>query len=49
MPRGLKVSSSVIVNLILFVNISNFLKQKIIHIMIFNIANLDTWNDSFSF
>ena len=32
MPSGLKVSRPLIVNMILFVNVSNFFKLKIIYI-----------------
>jgi hypothetical protein len=45
MPRGLKVSRPLIVNMIPFVNISDFLKWKNTYIMIFRVAHHDTSND----
>ena len=42
MPRGLKVSRMLIVDMILFANIINFLKRKIIVIMAFIVAHWDT-------
>ena len=39
MPRGLKVSCLLIVNIILFVNIFNFLSEEIVYIMTFSIAH----------
>ena len=36
------MSRPLIVNMILFVNISNFLKQKFIYVMIFGVPHLDT-------
>ena len=46
MPTLLKVSCLVIANMILFMNISNFLKWKVIYIMTFKVTHLDTWDDS---
>ena len=43
------MSRPLIVNMILFVNISNFLKQKFIYVMIFGVPHLDTRVDSFVF
>jgi hypothetical protein len=41
-PRGLKASPLLIVNMILFINISNFSKWNIIYIQTFGIAHWDT-------
>jgi hypothetical protein len=42
MPKGLKVSCMLIVNMILFVNISNLLRRNINHVMTFSVAHWDT-------
>ena len=42
MPRGGKVSYPLSVNVILFVDRSNFLKQLIVYNMTFSIAHWDT-------
>ena len=47
MPRGFTVSHLLIDKMILFVNISNLLKWKFIHIMASNIAYWDAWDDNF--
>ena len=49
MPRGLKVSRMLIVNVISFVNISNFFKGKNIYIIIFRVAHWDVLDDSLAF
>ena len=46
-PRGFKVSRVLIGNMIIFINISNFLKWEIIYIMTFSVARWDTRDDSF--
>ena len=46
MPRGLKASHLLIANKILFINIGNFSKWNIVHIMTFGIAHWDTWDES---
>ena len=43
MPKGLKVLGPLIVNMILYVNISNFLSENLIYIIAFNVAQWDTW------
>ena len=43
MPRGLKVSYLLTANLISFVNMSNFLKWKLIYTMTFRVAHWDTF------
>ena len=42
MPEGLKVSRPLIASMILFVNISNYLKWEIIYFMTFSIVHCDT-------
>ena len=48
MSTGFELSDPLIANMILFVNISNFNKRKLF-IMTFNVAHLDTLDDSFVF
>ena len=48
MTRGLKVLGPLIVNKILFVTMSNFLKWEI-YMMTFSVAHWDTWDDNFAF
>ena len=48
MLRGLKVSYPLIVNVILFVNISNF-EIRTVYITTFSIAHPDTRDDDFAF
>ena len=45
MLKGLKVSRLLIANMILFINISNLLKWKIIYVMTCSVAHWDTWDD----
>jgi hypothetical protein len=49
MSRGFELSDPLIANMILFVNISNFNKHKMIYITTFNVARLDTLDDNFVF
>jgi hypothetical protein len=45
MPRSLRVSCLLIINMILFVNKSHFLKVKIIYNVMFSLAHCDTWKN----
>ena len=45
----LKVLHKLIANMILFLNINNFLKWNFIHIMTCSVADWDTWEDSYAF
>ena len=49
MHRGLKLSCPLIVNMILFVIIGNFLKLNSIFITTFSIAHWDALDDNFVF
>ena len=49
MPRGLIVSRLLIVNMILFVHIINFLKWEVIYILVLSVSYWDTWDDSIAF
>ena len=49
MPRGLKSSRPLIINMILFVNISNILSVKTIYIMTFRVAHWDVLDVSLAF
>jgi hypothetical protein len=46
MPRGLKAPHPLIYIIILFTNISNFLKWKFIYITTFSVGHWDAWDDS---
>ena len=50
MPRGLKMSRMLIIDMILFIIIcKKIIKWENIYIRIFNIADWDTWDDSLAF
>ena len=49
MPNYLKVARLLIANMITFVNMSNFFKWKILHIMTFRVTHWDTLDISLVF
>ena len=49
MPRGLKVSYPLIVNMVPFVNIYNFFKWKNVYIMAFRAVRWDALDNSLAF
>ena len=49
MPRGLKESRPLIIDIISFVNISNFFRRKYVFVMTFTTTHWDTLDDSLAF